>query len=274
MSTQQPSPASELKAEAQRSSDTSTPSLSAGQPVELNGASTAATSPGQSLTGEDAKYAVGAAPVSADQSPHSVPASRRASAMPNDMASVDDQRVANANRRSMNGSLGDLASTFERMGVENGKHQQQDQSNRSGAGRLPVGAGIMGGSVAGQQSLLQRAMGRSGIEHGGGNASAAGNLGGAGEGAAGGMTPSFNERFLFSDDELEDDSTFVKKYNLNEDDTSFPVLIRRDSHPSLVRFETYAQGGAFCARQCTDLLTRNHCHPFFLNNSCLHLLLP
>ncbi|CAO1614705.1 unnamed protein product [Sympodiomycopsis kandeliae] len=43
-----------------------------------------------------------------------------------------------------------------------------------------------------------------------------------------GMTPVFNERFLFDDELDAEDSAFVKKYNLSGDDDKFPVLLRND----------------------------------------------
>ncbi|SNX85912.1 related to PUF4 - member of the PUF protein family [Melanopsichium pennsylvanicum] len=41
------------------------------------------------------------------------------------------------------------------------------------------------------------------------------------------LTPVFNEPFLFDDELDNEDSAFVKKYNLNGDDDQFPILIQR-----------------------------------------------
>ncbi|EPQ30113.1 uncharacterized protein PFL1_02230 [Pseudozyma flocculosa PF-1] len=49
-----------------------------------------------------------------------------------------------------------------------------------------------------------------------------------------GFTPVFNERFLFDDELDNEDSAFVKRYNLHEDDDKFPILVRRDSFPDVL----------------------------------------
>lgn len=111
-------------------------------------------------------------------------------------------------------NLSDLASSFDRIAIGNGTRSGTASPASTQAPPLT--------SSTGQQSALHRAIGRSQLE-------AHQNAG------EGGLTPMFNERFLFDDDELEaDDSAFVKKYNLNGDDNSFPVLIHRDSHPGMV----------------------------------------
>lgn len=166
--------------------------------------------------------------------------------MPEELSANDQLRLA-ANRRSVNGSMNDMAASFDRMGLAQSAAAKAQQQHQQHSGQSPLrgptsasagpiraagAAGMFGAPASGQHSLLQRAMGQpqqvqqaaqqhqqSGMNPGEGN-----------------LTPVFNERFLFSDDELEaDDSTFVKKYNLNEDDNSFPVLIRHDSHPGMVR---------------------------------------
>ncbi|KAJ9479916.1 Pumilio homology domain family member 4 [Pseudozyma hubeiensis] len=43
------------------------------------------------------------------------------------------------------------------------------------------------------------------------------------------FTPVFNEQFLFDDELDNEDSAFVKKYNLKANDDQFPVLVRRDA---------------------------------------------
>ena len=163
------------------------------------------------------------------QPPRSVPSSRRTSGPPEEMTSADQQLLA-ANRRSINGNVGDLTNAFDRItvgsAVKTGMrgsplgHTPPTPSSGAGVGVSPHSTG------SGPQSALQRAMNRSNMESSHSNGGIANESG---------LTPVFNERFLFDDDELEaDDSAFVRKYNLNEDDNSFPVLIRRDSHPGMV----------------------------------------
>jgi hypothetical protein len=137
--------------------------------------------------------------------PGSTTGSRRTSGQGEASAADEQHRTTN---------LSDLASSFDRIAIGSGP--------KSGAASpASTQAPPLTGST-GQQSALHRAMGRSQLE-------AQQNAG------EGGLTPMFNERFLFDDDELEaDDSAFVKKYNLNGDDNSFPVLIHRESHPGMV----------------------------------------
>lgn len=141
---------------------------------------------------------------------------------------TEQQRV-DANSRSNNGSMGDLTNSFDRIAIGNGFKSGRTSSNSTG--QTPPPPILPPGAAAGQQSVLQRAMNRSNIE----SAQQQNGVASAIAAGEGGLTPMFNERFLFDDDELEaDDSAFVKKYNLNEDDNGFPVLIRRDSHPGMV----------------------------------------
>ncbi|KAJ1022437.1 hypothetical protein NDA16_003426 [Ustilago loliicola] len=57
------------------------------------------------------------------------------------------------------------------------------------------------------------------------------------------LTPVFNERFLFDDELDNEDSAFVKKYNLKGDDGQFPVLVQRE--PSSARDADWPKfGGA------------------------------
>ncbi|PWN50080.1 hypothetical protein IE53DRAFT_293089, partial [Violaceomyces palustris] len=49
-----------------------------------------------------------------------------------------------------------------------------------------------------------------------------------------GFTPVFSERFLFDDELDAEDSAFVKRYNLQDDDDKFPILVRRDSFPDVL----------------------------------------
>lgn len=191
----------------------------------------------------------GLPPPSSASNKSSVPSSRRTSGMPDDMTSSDQARLASStssgassatNRRSINGNLNDITASFDRMGLANKAQQQQQQQAvttqsplRSPSGRPSPSTtpSMFSNASGGQQSLLQRAVGHPQQAVSQQNRSAG--ITGTGEAN---LTPVFNERFLFSDDELEaDDSAFVKKYNLNEDDNSFPVLIRHDSHPGMVR---------------------------------------
>ncbi|CBQ73830.1 conserved hypothetical protein [Sporisorium reilianum SRZ2] len=43
------------------------------------------------------------------------------------------------------------------------------------------------------------------------------------------FTPNFNEQFLFDDELDNEDSAFVKKYNLKANDSQFPVLVQHDA---------------------------------------------
>jgi hypothetical protein len=162
--------------------------------------------------------------------PPSLSGSRRTSGAPDDINSVDQQGVA-GNRQSANGSLNDLTSSFDRVSIGSNV-----KGGLRGTPPSSISGSAVGGAVSplpsnggtGQQSVLHRQLNRANLEH---------QQSGLGSGGANelGMTPVFNERFLFDDDELEADETaFVKKYNLREDDNSFPVLIRRDSHPGMV----------------------------------------
>lgn len=201
------------------------------------------TAPKEGLNGSNVP---GLPPPSSASNKSSVPSSRRTSGMPDEMTSSDQARLASsassgassaANRRSINGNLNDITASFDRMGLANKAQQQQQQAAttqsplRSPSGRPSPSAtpSMFSNASGGQQSLLQRAVGHPQQAISQQNRTAG--MTGAGEN----LTPVFNERFLFSDDELEaDDSAFVKKYNLNEDDNSFPVLIRHDSHPGMV----------------------------------------
>ncbi|KDN49895.1 ARM repeat-containing protein [Tilletiaria anomala UBC 951] len=137
-------------------------------------------------------------------------------------------------------SRGDLASAFERMSVggsgangsasphRNGIRAQFDEpdSNPNSRSQSPGGRNL----TPAQHSALQRVLAGSGSgassPKGDGQAPPAGTEGSS-------FTPVFNENFLF-DDELDAESAFVKKYNLQEDDDKFPVLIRRDSFPGML----------------------------------------
>lgn len=57
------------------------------------------------------------------------------------------------------------------------------------------------------------------------------------------LVPMFNERFLF-DDEVGDDSAFVRKYNLSADDDEFPVLLKTQG-PAVSQPPTAAQLSSF-----------------------------
>ncbi|KAI3479331.1 hypothetical protein L1887_58615 [Cichorium endivia] len=48
--------------------------------------------------------------------------------------------------------------------------------------------------------------------------------------AADNLTPVFNERFLFDDELDNEDSAFVKKYNLKGGDDQFPILVQRSDN--------------------------------------------
>ncbi|CEH14061.1 Translational repressor MPT5/PUF4 and related RNA-binding proteins (Puf superfamily) [Ceraceosorus bombacis] len=152
----------------------------------------------------------------------SVPSSRRISAGPEAVSSTD--------RRALGSASGDLAHAFERLSV--GSHRNvsqvraqlaQEAGTLNSAPNAPANHQHAPGSnrpVA--PHVLQRALTRSGS-------------GSGAENGESGFTPVFNERFLFDDEALEaDDSAFVRKYNLKEEDDDFPVLIRRDSYPGML----------------------------------------
>lgn len=171
--------------------------------------------------------------------PRSIPSSRRASG--NEDASKDEQV-----KTATDESLADLTTAFDQINVANEadkstevKSTSVEPATPSPSSGVSLGSGVAAiaaaNSTTGQQSVLQRAITRANLEAQQNNASLGPNSASSGNAAESGMTPVFNERFLFDDDDLEaDDSAFVKKYNLKEDDNSFPVLIHRDSHPGMV----------------------------------------
>ncbi|MCO5585257.1 hypothetical protein L7F22_039190 [Adiantum nelumboides] len=160
----------------------------------------------------------GLPPPSSASNKSSVPSSRRTSGMPDDMTSSDQARLASStssgassatNRRSINGNLNDITASFDRMGLANKAQQQQQQQAvttqsplRSPSGRPSPSAtpSMFSNASGGQQSLLQRAVGHPQQAVSQQNRSAAS----------------------------------LEQYNLNEDDNSFPVLIRHDSHPGML----------------------------------------
>ncbi|PWY98181.1 ARM repeat-containing protein [Testicularia cyperi] len=73
----------------------------------------------------------------------------------------------------------------------------------------------------------------------GANAGAAAAGRGAGQHGEG-FTPVFSERFLFDDELDNEDSAFVKKYNLQGDDDKFPILVRRDSFSDVLSAQSAA----------------------------------
>jgi hypothetical protein len=157
--------------------------------------------------------------------------SQRTSGLPDDLSS----NGLSSNNGS--GQLHDLAASFDRMGMS-GTTTTTTGASQPSSNAANANASLYGPASAadGRQSLLQRAMNRDGTSPSNLNPSSTSPQHVQHQQSSdANLTPVFNERFLFSDDELEaDDSTFVKKYNLNEDDNSFPVLIRHESQPGMV----------------------------------------
>ena len=146
----------------------------------------------------------------------SVPHSRRQSG-------GEEGRPAMAGAAKRGTRTGDLVGAFERMNVGANGSATPPRNPRA-----PFESSTNPGSRSdsprpgqAQHSAVQRVM------TGAGNSP---NKDGANTTEGNNFTPTFNENFLF-DDELDAESAFVKKYNLQEGDDNFPVLIRRDSFP-------------------------------------------
>ncbi|PWN27850.1 ARM repeat-containing protein [Jaminaea rosea] len=141
----------------------------------------------------------------------SVPSTRRTSreVKPSQLGPHQDVALApvpsSGPRRSMPGP-GDLASSFNRMALSGGgarpDGQVQQPGNAPNAPTAPAGSGF-------QRLLSKTGVDTSSDAQGGVNT---------------GMTPVFNERFLFDDELDAEDSAFVRKYNLSGDDDKFPLL--------------------------------------------------
>lgn len=127
-----------------------------------------------------------------------------------------DTALPPAGRESGN-SANDLASSFNRLNVGGG-------GGGSAPGTASGGRAVSANLAPGVSRLLSR------NNHGYEGASANGSE----VGGTAGMTPVFNERFLFDDELDNEDSAFVKKYNLSEDDDKFPVLLRNDKFAAMV----------------------------------------
>ena len=141
----------------------------------------------------------------------SVPTSRRQSqdGKPNSN-SPSQARLPNFAGRARVNNPSDLAGAFDKMGLApRGSSQLRSsmQDSNSGSGN-------------GEAASRQRAKG--------------GNPADGPTQPGGGFTPVFNERFLFDDELDAEDSAFVKRYNLQEDDDKFPILVRRDSFPDVL----------------------------------------
>lgn len=182
----------------------------------------------------------------------SVPASRRTSgddsadgqATGNLLGNHQQRQQQQQSQQAQRRSAADLVGAFNRMGLgPRGVSQLRAQLTESAGNSpgQPGNRGPLGNLSTSQQSALQRVLARSGSEPqnmaqqgaaGAANGAAGNNAGQPGEG----FTPVFSERFLFDDELDAEDSAFVKKYvNMQEDDDKFPILVRRDSFPGMVR---------------------------------------
>ncbi|SPO27733.1 related to PUF4 - member of the PUF protein family [Ustilago trichophora] len=101
-----------------------------------------------------------------------------------------------------------------------------------------VGAMSIAGKAGANKSLLSRAVHNDSADASGDDAAAKTNDKGEN------FTPVFNERFLFDDELDNEDSAFVKKYNLKGDDDQFPVLVQRDNFADVLAARPAGNKGA------------------------------
>ncbi|KAN0060726.1 hypothetical protein ACQY0O_007384 [Thecaphora frezii] len=180
-------------------------------------------------------------------------------------SSINYHRSMPASRRqSQDGHLDVVASGRLAASLANQRRTtpQQELSNAFDKMTLTTGPGVRGGLAAAhlrsqvaqqdgsltasldsltasQHSALQRALARSGGSDAALQALANPQSSQAQQqlqqqNSSEGFTPVFNERFLFDDELDSEDSAFVKRYNLQEDDDKFPILVRRDSFPDVL----------------------------------------